>query len=163
MHSVDKWSACVTLARRFCAWLKCVHSNTSQCSDATFIDNLINTHTHTPFNGPSSGTTRVSWYQKKNSPAHTKEEKEEFSQTTRSALSQRGLLDPIKPAYNRSRPNGQLKLTASAFNWLWISMPAVLATVPTVMQNSLYPLSTSSIIARHLNFMSFHRQPDKRW
>ena len=47
MHSVDKWSACVTLARRFCAWLKCVHSNTSQCSDATFIDNLINTHTHT--------------------------------------------------------------------------------------------------------------------
>ena len=29
-------------------------------------------------------------------------------------------------------------------------MPAVLVTVPTVMQNSLHPLSTSSITARHL-------------
>ena len=33
-------------------------------------------------------------------------------------LSQRGLLDPIKPAYNQYRPDGQLKLTASAFNRL---------------------------------------------
>jgi len=31
-------------------------------------------------------------------------------------LSQRGLLDPIKPAYEQSRPDGWLKLTASAFN-----------------------------------------------
>jgi len=30
------------------------------------------------------------------------------------ALSQRWLLDPIKPAYNRSRPDGRLKLLASA-------------------------------------------------
>jgi len=29
-------------------------------------------------------------------------------------------------------------------------MPAVLVAVPTVMQNLLHPLSTSSIIARHL-------------
>jgi len=66
------------------------------------------------------------------------------------ALSQQGLIDPIKPAYNQSRLDGQLKLTASAFNQLWISMLAVLVTVPTVTQNSLHPLSTSSINARHL-------------
>jgi len=30
-------------------------------------------------------------------------------------LSQRGLLDPTKPAYNRSQPDGRLRLTASAF------------------------------------------------
>jgi len=29
---------------------------------------------------------------------------------------QQGLLDPIKPAYNQSRTDGRLKLTASAFN-----------------------------------------------
>jgi len=52
-------------------------------------------------------------------PTHTHEEEEEgFAQTTRSALSQRGLLDPMKPAYNQSRPDDRLKLTAS--------MPAVL-------------------------------------
>ena len=66
------------------------------------------------------------------------------------ALSQRGLVDPIKPAYNKSWPDGWLRLTASAFNRLWISMPTVLITVPTVMQKSLHPLSTSSIIACHL-------------
>jgi len=33
-----------------------------------------------------------------------------------SALSQRGLLDPIKPAYNQSWPDDQLKLTASIFS-----------------------------------------------
>ena len=63
------------------------------------------------------------------------------------ALSQRGLLDPIEPAYNQSR---RLKLTASTFSRLWIIMLAVLVTVPTVSQNSLHPLSTSSITARHL-------------
>ena len=42
------------------------------------------------------------------------------------------LLDPIKPAYD------QINITASAFKWLWISMPVVLVTVPTVTQNSLY-------------------------
>ena len=67
-----------------------------------------------------------------------------------SALNQRMLLDAIKPAYNQSRPDGRLKLTVSAFNQLWISMLAVLVAVPTVMQNSLHPLSTSSITAQHL-------------
>jgi len=57
---------------------------------------------------------------------------------------------PNKAAYNHSRLDGRLKLTASVFNRLWISMPAVLVAVPTVTQNSLHPLSTSSIIARHL-------------
>ena len=52
-------------------------------------------------------------------PTHTHEEEEErFTQTTRSALSPRGLLDPIKPAYNQSRLDGRLKLTAGAFNRL---------------------------------------------
>jgi len=105
-------------------------------------------YTHTqPFNSPLSRTAQVSRYQKKHSPTHTHEEEEEgFAQLTRSALSQRGLLDPIKPAYNQSRADGWLKLTASAFNRLWISM----LTVLSVTQNSLHPLSTSLIIARHL-------------
>jgi len=34
------------------------------------------------------------------------------------ALSQRELLDPIKPAYDRRRPDGRLKLAASAFHRL---------------------------------------------
>jgi len=51
------------------------------------------------------------------------------------ALSQRGLLDPIKPAYNQSWPDDQLKLTASIFSRQRISMLTVLVTVPTVMQN----------------------------
>ena len=34
------------------------------------------------------------------------------------ALSQRGLLDPIKLAYDQRRSDGQLKLTSSAFNRL---------------------------------------------
>ena len=107
------------------------------------------------FNSPLCGTTWVSWYQKKPSPTHNHEvDKEAFTQTTRSALSQRGLLDPIKPTYNQSR---RLELTASTFNRLWISIPAVLVTVPTVMQNSLHPLSTSSITDRHLlDFMVHH-------
>jgi len=66
------------------------------------------------------------------------------------ALSQRGLLDPIKPAYNQSRLDGRLKLTASAFNQLRISMQAVLVALPTVMQNLLHPTTTFSIIAHHL-------------
>ena len=89
------------------------------------------------------------------SPTHTNEEELGFTQTTRStawelkplygALSQRGLLDPIKPAYNQSWPDGWLKLTASVFNLqptMWIRMPAVLVTVSTITQNSLHPLST---------------------
>jgi len=108
--------------------------------------------------------TWVIRYQKKHSPTHTSEEEEGFAQTAKfiacghplcGALSQQGLLDPITPAYNQSQPDGQLKLTVSAFNGLWISMPAVLVTVSTVTQNSLQPLSTSSIIAGHfLDFMA---------
>jgi len=68
------------------------------------------------------------------------------------ALSQQGLKEPNKPAYNQSRLDGWLKLTPSDFNqlWIWISTPVVLVTVPTVTQNSLHPLSTSSIAARRL-------------
>ena len=65
-------------------------------------------------------------------------------------LRERGLLDPINPAYNQSRRDGRLELTASAFNRLWISMLAVLVAVPTVTHNSLHTLSTSCIIAHHL-------------
>ena len=60
------------------------------------------------------------------------------------------VLYPYNIQHTTSRLDGRLKLTASAFNRLWISMPAVLVTVPTVMQNSLHPLSTSSTTARHL-------------
>jgi len=47
-------------------------------------------------------------------------------------MSQRGLLDPTEPAYNQSRPDGQLKLTVSAFNRLRISTLAVLVTEPNL-------------------------------
>jgi len=39
---------------------------------------------------------------------------------------------------------------SQCLNRLWISMPAVLVTVPTVIHNLLHPLSTSSITAHHL-------------
>jgi len=116
--------------------------------------------------------TWVIRYQKKHSPTHTSEEEEGFAQTAKfiacghplcGALSQQGLLDPITPAYNQSQPDGQLKLTVSAFNGLWISMPAVLVTVSTVTQNSLQPLSTSSIIAGHfLDFMAQGKNRGRR-
>jgi len=93
----------------------------------------------------------VSQYQKQHSPAHTHEEEEEgFAQTTRTTLSQRGLLHPIKPAYNQSWLDGQLILTASAFDLLWIRMLAILVTLPTITQNLLHSLSTSSVSAHHL-------------
>jgi len=63
----------------------------------------------------------VSRYQKKPSPTHIHEEEEEGF-TQRSALSQQRLLNPIKPAYNQIRPDGGLKLTASAFNRLYSTM-----------------------------------------
>ena len=53
-----------------------------------------------------------------------------------SALSQRWLLDPIKPAYNQSWLDGWLKLTASTFRRQWISMLTVLVTELTVTQSS---------------------------
>ena len=109
---------------------------------------LLLWYTHTqPFNSPSSETTLVS--QKKHSPTHTHEEEEEegFAQTVRSALSQLGLLNPIKPAYNQSQPDGRLRLTASTFNRLWISMLAVLLYCYTELTASFISFS---IIARHL-------------
>jgi len=111
---------------------------------------LLLWYTHTqPFNSPSSETTLVS--QKKHSPTHTHEEEEEeeegFAQTVRSTLSQRGLLNPIKPAYNQSQPDGRLRLTASTFNRLWISMLAVLLYCYTELTASFISFS---IIARHL-------------
>jgi len=65
---------------------------------------MARTHTHTQsFNGPLSGTTQVSQYQKKHSTTQTLQEKK-FAQTTRSTawelipfmalLSQRGLSVP---------------------------------------------------------------------
>jgi len=102
----------------------------------------------------------VSLYQTKNSPTHPHEERRRRirmdnkvhcvkARPLYSALSLRWLLDSVRPAYNQSRPDGLLRLTASAFNQLWISMLAVLVTVTTVMQNSLHLLSTSSIFAHH--------------
>jgi len=76
------------------------------------INSFKHTLTHTQlFNGPWSGIT-----QKKHSPIQTHEEEGEgFAQTTRSSLSQRGLTDPVKSAYNQSWLDGWLRLTASAF------------------------------------------------
>ena len=68
-------------------------------------------HEHTqPSNGRLSGTTQVSQYQKKRSPTHAHEEEEGFAQATKSALSQQGLLDPIKPAYNECRPMHEIAI-----------------------------------------------------
>ena len=53
-----------------------------------------------------------------------------------------------KPAYNQSLANGWLTITASAVNDYG-------SVLPTVTQNSLHPLSPSSISARHLlDFMA---------
>ena len=54
------------------------------------------------------------------------------------------MLDPIKPAYNHGRLDGQLKLTANTFIRLWISMPVVLVAVPELLCRTcciLYQLS----------------------
>jgi len=117
------------------------------------------THTQ-PFNGPMSGTTQVSWYQNKHSPTHTKKKKDLQRHSDNKvhsvgahphygAFSQWELLDPITPAYNKSRPDGRLKLTASAFNIMDQYASSLKFSVSTVMQ-SLHPLSASPIIARHL-------------
>jgi len=49
-------------------------------------------------------------YLKKRSPTHADEEEEGFAQATKSALSQQGLLDPIKPAYNECRPMHEIAI-----------------------------------------------------
>ena len=127
----------------------------SLCCCIVRLDQLHSLLLHTQlFDGLLSRTTRVSRYQKKHSPTHNHEEEEEgFAQTTMSALSHRGLIDRKKPTYNQSQLHGRLKLAASTCNRRW-TMPEVLVTVSTVMQNSLHPLSYSSIIAHSLlNFM----------
>jgi len=74
---------------------------------SSHIENMQDEHTHAHahtelFNGPLSGTNRVNQCQKKHSHSPTHTHEEGFTQATRSALSQQGLLDPIKPAYNQS-------------------------------------------------------------
>ena len=54
----------------------------------------------------------------------------------RSALSQQGLLDSVKPAYNQK--SAGWPGTSSVFNRLWISMLAFLCTSPTITQKSLF-------------------------
>jgi len=66
----------------------------------------------------------VSRYQKKPSPTHIHEE-EAFAQTTKSTASEKT---------TKSQLDGRLKLTASAFNRLWISM---LADLGPDLQNIL--------------------------
>jgi len=87
-----------------------IHRPRYICSNRPHLDmrcsliSTIHTHTHTqPFNSPSSGTTRVSRYQKKPLSTHTREEKKDSHRQQgplcgRSSLLQWGLLDQIKPA-----------------------------------------------------------------
>jgi len=55
--------------------------------------------------------------------------------------------EPVMPAYNQSRPYSWLKLRASTYNQLWISMPAVLVTVPNATQNSLSSRAVAKTIS----------------
>jgi len=48
------------------------------------------------------------------------------------ALKQWGLLNPINPAYDRCRPDDQIKLTSSAFNQLDQYVSCSLVTGPTI-------------------------------
>jgi len=85
---------------------------------ATSAQSPTHTHTHTTVSWPFVRDNPGNQYQKKQSPTHTYDEVEEgFTLTTRSiawefmnpldsALNQRGLLDPIKPAYNQK--SGQM-------------------------------------------------------
>jgi len=85
----------------------------SCCCCSIVAVNCTSAHTHNRLVALLSG----SWHKNKHSPTHTHEEEEEgFAQTTRSALSQRGLLDPVKPACNQRWPDCRLTSTASAFN-----------------------------------------------
>jgi len=97
-----------------------------------------------PFDCPLSGTTQVN--QKKHSATLTPMRRR-ISTDNKVCFEPVRLLAPVKPAYNQSQPDSQLKLTASTTSQLWVGIPAVLVTVPAVMQNSLHPLSTSSITA----------------
>jgi len=55
--------------------------------------------------------------------------------------------EPVTPAYNQSRLYSWLKLRASTYNQLWISMPAVLVTVPNATQNSLSSRAVAKTIS----------------
>jgi len=108
-----------------------------RCSRLNTYSNQTCTQTQ-PLNNLLSGTTHVSRYQKKTF-THSQPWGRRMIRTDNKVhcmgthtpygdLSQRGLLDTIKTAYNKSRLDGRLRLTASAFNLLWISMPEVLVT-----------------------------------
>ena len=62
---------------------------------------------------------------KKKKVSHGQQRPLHGSSSSYHALSQRGLLDPIKLAYDQRRPDGWLKLTASTFNQLgqYVSSP----------------------------------------
>ena len=55
---------------------------------------------------------------KKKKVSHGQQGPLQGSSSPYGTFSQRGLLDPIKLTYDQSRLDGQLKLTASAFNQL---------------------------------------------
>ena len=55
---------------------------------------------------------------KKKKVSHGQQGQLRGSSSSYGALSPRGLLDPIKPAYDQRRPDDRLKLTAGAFNRL---------------------------------------------
>ena len=55
---------------------------------------------------------------KKKKVSHGQQGRLHGSSSPYGTLSQRGLLDPIKLAYDQRRPDGRLKLTASAVNRL---------------------------------------------
>jgi len=97
-----------------------------------------------PFNVPLSGTAWVSRYQKKHSltPRIYTDNKVCFE------------LDPIKPAYNQSA-GWPAHINSQCLQPTMDQYAGSLVAVPTVMQNSLNPLSTSSITTRRLlDFMA---------
>ena len=93
------------------------------------------THRHTqPFSDPLSSPGLSGW-------ASSLVPEETFTHLHLWGRIRRIRTDKVcnKPTYNQSRPDARLKLTASTFNRLWTSMPAmtVLVAVPTVMQNCI--------------------------
>ena len=72
------------------------------------------------------------------------------------AISQRGLSDPIKPAYNQSRPDVRLKLTASACNWLWIK-------TDVVYLSHFVELSGDAVDSESWQFIEQWRVMARRW
>jgi len=134
-------------------------------SQRGLLDPINPVHTH-PFNGPFSGTTQVSryqkgkidlefteardsewqWHQLEHMQVCTSLQTDNHANTPPLSFLQAGCpscrptnsvkaLKALIQYTTKNRLDGQLKLTANAFNQLWISMSAVLITVPSVMQN----------------------------